>query len=259
MFCGSSQSDRLARHGRPWLRCLDLLTEPTHLAAWRAALAGWLRAKHGDAPERTVCGHILSWYLRVPGDVAGALFHTARRVPLLRPADLAFRLAPHRPHPHAVALLAPGFFCLPDDPAAGMPQASVVADEHALAAILRTRFVAHAAQFLSIFGPTTRFGHHTLWAAATDALDRGLWLAGRMCGDEPSGVADAALVLPDKLAPLTSGSTLRAVSDLHGRTLWTRRRQSCCFRYALPDGQRPCGTCPRLDDAERTARVVARP
>lgn len=243
---------------RPWLHCLDLLTEPAHFQAWRAALADWLRATHGQAPERTVSGYILSWYLQVSGDVAGALFHIARRVPPLRPADLAFRLAPHRPHPHDVALLAPDFFCLPDDPAAGAREATVVADEQGLAAILRARFVAHVARFVAAFGPTTRFGRHTMWAAATDALDRGLWLAGRIRGDEGAGAADAALVLPDKLAPFTSGSTLRAISDDRGRTLWTRRRQSCCFRYALPDEQRPCSTCPRLDDAERTARTVAR-
>jgi hypothetical protein len=229
-----------------WRRCADLLDENSELRHWRSRLDDWLRATYGSAPERTVSGYLMSWYLLVPGYLGGLLFHAARRVPSLRPEDVAVRLTEGRPHPDGIALLSAGFACLPDDPASGMAEATTVTDEHALAAVLRARFVGHAARFVAAFAPTTRFGRRTLWAAATDALDIGIWLAGRVCGDEGAGVADAALLLPGRLDPFTSASTLRHLPDAAGEPRWTRRRESCCFHFALPGAPEPCATCPRV-------------
>jgi hypothetical protein len=228
---------------RTWWRCSTVLTQPAHFEKWGAELAGWLQATYAEAPDRVVAGYLLTWYLSVPGLLAGLLFHRERRVPELRPDALAFRLGEPRPHPDGVAVLDGRFACLPDDPAAGSAAATVVADEAALAALLRARFAGHAARFVTSFRPAVRFGPRALWAAATDALDEGLWLAGRYCADEAAGVADAALVLSSRLTPFTSGSTLVVVGAEGG---WTRRRESCCFHYALRNGQGECETCPRI-------------
>lgn len=235
---------------RPWWRCADVLAAPTALDHWRSALDQWMRARYGEAPERTVAGYLMCWYLATPARLAGQIFHAERRIPSLRPTDLAFRLAGHRPRPDGIAVLSAEFTCLPDDPAAGHPNATVVADEAALAASLRVEFADHARRFVAAFGPSTRLGTRTLWAAATDALDEALWLAGRQHGDEHAGARDAALVLPGKLPPFTSGSTLIdslavPANEVPART-WTRRRESCCFHYALTNGCGPCVTCPRL-------------
>lgn len=240
------QSDVEVRFGLPvdggdWVVCSDLLGEPERFDNWRKDLAGWLIEEYGSAPDQTTAGYVMGWYLHVPGLLAGLLFHTSRRVPSLRPTDLAFRISDEgRPDVNGIALLSDDFVCLPDDPAGNHPAATVVADEAALAAMLRARFAAHAAQFVSSYGPTVRLGRRMLWAAATDALDKGAWLAGRLCGDEATGVADAAMILPDKLAPFTSASTLFTEDGE-----WTRRRQSCCFHYAVP-GEEVCETCPRV-------------
>jgi hypothetical protein len=232
--------------GADWVNCAELLATPAGFDRWRAELAGSLTDRYGEAPSRTTAGYVMYWYLFVPGYVGALLFHHERRVPSLRPADLAFTTASPRPHPSGIAVLTPAFACLPDDPAAGTPETTTVRDEHALAALLRARYVAHANRFVRVFGPTVRFGRHTLWAAATDVLDTSLWLAGRYAGDEGSGVLDAALVLADRFAPLTSATTLRAVPGEDGRPHWTRRRESCCFHYLLGAGQGVCETCPRL-------------
>jgi FhuF-like iron-sulfur protein len=229
-----------------WVNCAALLSDPAAVDRWRADLAGWLLATYGEAPDRVINGYLMSWYLHVPGYLAALLFHHERRVPSLRAEHLSFRMARPRPHPDAIAVHHERFVCLPDDPAAGTQNATVVADERALATVLRGRFTAHASRFVAAFEPTVRFGRRTLWAAATDALDGGLWLAGRYGGDEAAGVLDAALVLPAEQAPLTSASTLRAGRDEDGRTCWTRRRESCCFHYLLDRGQGECGTCPRV-------------
>ncbi|MFI9012236.1 (2Fe-2S)-binding protein [Actinosynnema sp. NPDC053489] len=235
-----------ARFGLPeerggWVLCSEFTGGPERFDAWREALAEWLREQYGEAPDRTTAGYVMSWYLGVVGMAGGLLFHSERRVPSLRPADVAVKVAwGGRPHVVGLALLAEEFACLPDDPEADHPAATVVADETALAALLRARFAAHAAAFVGVFGPTVRLGRRTLWAAATDALDSAAWTAGQLCGDETAGVADSALLLPAKLDPFTSASTLRATG-----TGWTRRRESCCFHFALPNAE-PCATCPRL-------------
>lgn len=234
------------RYGLPpasedWVRCSDALADPSLFDDWRKVLGEWLADEYGSSSDRATAGYVMGWYLGVPGGLAGLLFHSARRVPSLRPADLAFRIGgDDRPHVVGVALLSDEFVCLPDDPAGNHPAATVVADEAALAAVLRARYVAHAASFVAAYGPTVRLGRRMLWAAATDALDKGTWLAGRLCGDEATGVSDAAMLLPERIEPFTSASTLRMVDGE-----WTRRRESCCFTYVLP-GAEACETCPRV-------------
>ncbi|MDQ3404193.1 MAG: (2Fe-2S)-binding protein [Actinomycetota bacterium] len=229
-----------------WISCADFLATPEAIPRWREGLTEWLVDTYGESPDRTTAGYVMTWYLTIPGYVAGLLFHHERRVPSLRPEDLAFRMAEPRPHPDGTAVLSPEFACLPDDPAAGTPAATVVADERGLAALLRDRFIAHATRFVDVFTPQVRLGRHMLWAAATDVLDNALWLSGRYGGDEAAGALDAGLVLNARHSPLTSASTLRTVSDEAGRAQWTRRRESCCFHYLITTGQGTCGTCPRL-------------
>jgi hypothetical protein len=231
------------RFGTPspdWTTCSDLLAEPARFDLWRKDLAEWMVEQYGESDDRATAGYIMGWYLHIPGTIAGLLFHTARRVPTLKPADIAFRTnADGRPHPDGISVLSDEFACLPDDPASNHPAATVVANEAALAALLRARYAAHAAQFVASFGQVVRFGRRTLWAAATDMLEYGAWAAGRVCGDENGGVTDAALILPEKLDPFVSASTLHLTTEG-----WKRKRNSCCFHYVLPEAE-PCTACPR--------------
>ena len=231
-----------------WLRCSDLLNEPARFDEWRSRLACWLRQQHGSAPTQTAASYVMSWYLYVPAYVGALLLHHERRVPSLKPEQLAFGLGPDRPHPEGMAVLSDTFYCLPTDPGSARPEATVVRDERALAAVLRAQFVGHAARFVRAYAPGTRLGRRMLWAAATDALDGALWRVGRQGGTaeaEGAGVADAALVLDVQYRPLTSASTLRMAINDDGRRVWERRRESCCFSYLLP-GEAECESCPRV-------------
>ncbi|GAB3136268.1 (2Fe-2S)-binding protein [Amycolatopsis stemonae] len=226
-----------------WIRCSELLETPAYFAEWRDLLAGSLQASYGAAPARTTAAWVLTWYLYVPAHVGALLLHHERRVPSLKPAELAFRLADDGPHPAGTAVLGTAFHCLPTDPGSARPEATAVRDERALAAVLRARYVAHATQFVRAYAPVSRLGPRALWAAATDALDNALWWAGGQGGTpeaEGAGVADAALVLDERYPPLTSASTLRLAENRE----WTRRRESCCFSYLLP-GEPECDGCPR--------------
>ena len=225
-----------------WVGCAELLDAPAGFAKWHERLSGRLTATYGVAPPRTTASYVLTWYLHVPAYVGAMLLHHERRVPSLKPSELAFRLAEDQPYPDGMAVLGDEFHCLPTDPGSGRPDATVVRDERALAAVLRARDLAHAARFIQVYEPLTRLGRRTVWAAATDALDNSLWWAGRLGGTpeaEGAGVADAALVLDARYSPLTSASTLRFAEGS-----WTRRRESCCFSYLLPE-EPECDGCPR--------------
>jgi hypothetical protein len=249
---GAAQGEIRLRHGLPrphpnWVRCSDLLAD---LGGWADRVTAWLKHEYGEAPDRVVAGYLLSWYLTVPAQAAALLFHTARRVPALGPTDLAVRFADDSPRPVETALLGDAFACLADDPAAHSPHATPLAGDAPLAAVLRGRYAAHAARFLTALGDALgeriRFGRHTLWASATDALDGAFWRTGQYCGNESAGATNAALVLPGALAPFTSGSTLRPAAGTDSADAWTRRRESCCFHYVLRSGVGTCATCPRV-------------
>jgi hypothetical protein len=239
--------------GGDWTCCEQALSEPAFFDRWRACVAQRLAEVHSEVPDRTTAGYVLQWYLGVPAYLGAMLFHSARRVPSLQPRQLAFRIDPG--WVQEVGLRPGRFWCLPGDQDAGHPDATEVPDEAALGGVLRREVVAHATRFLRVYGPMVRFGRRTLWAAVTDVLDTALLLAGTSFGSGQAGVADAHLVLAERTEPLTSASTTCAITDELGRTHWTRRRGSCCFYYALPGVERPCATCPRVDDAERRRRL----
>ncbi|MBV9164130.1 MAG: (2Fe-2S)-binding protein [Pseudonocardiales bacterium] len=253
--CRSSQWPSSQRRSAPWIGCEHALADPDFFARWRVMVAQRLAEQHAhvaeqtDVPEMTTAGYVLQWYLVIPSYLGGLLFHSARRVPSLAPGRLGFWL--DSAALRGVALRPGRFWCLPGDPDVGHPDAVSVPDVAALGAILRRQVIAHAARFLAVYGPQVRFGRRTQWAAVTDALDRGLLLAGRSFGSPQAAAADARLVLACGEKPLTSASTICQVTDEHGRTHWTRRRGSCCFLYALAGIERPCASCPRVSDDER--------
>lgn len=252
-------SDLANTQSAQWIRCDHALADPHFFPRWRGQVAQQLAEQLAEqqshapeqiqVPEKTTGGYVLQWYLVIPSYLGAVLFHSARRVPSLSPRHLSFRLDPAAVR--EVALQPGRFWCLPDDPDVGHPDAVPVPDEAVLGAILRRQVIAHATHFLTVYGPMVRFGSRTQWAAVTDVLDSALLLAGRSFGSPQAGAADARLVLGDGEKPLTSASTIRELTDDRGRTHWTRLRGSCCFLYALPGVERPCASCPRIRDYDR--------
>jgi hypothetical protein len=241
-------------HGLPaapgWLRCDELLADPRHLPGWLSDVtAAVTRAEGVPPPPVTPASYLMGWYLGVPAYAGALAFGLARRVPVLDPAAMAVHVGAVG-YADGVALLADRFACLPDDPAADHPDADVVPDEAALATVLRERVAGHARAFHAAYAPDVKIGSRQRWGMLTDVLDEALWTSGTVRGDPEAGIADAALVLGEVHPPFTAATTTYRVRDLRGREHWSRRRQSCCFFYAVPSG-RACFTCPRTSDAER--------
>ncbi|WP_371482418.1 iron-sulfur protein [Kitasatospora sp. NBC_00315] len=151
-----------------------------------------------------------------------------------------------------------GFSCLPDDPAAGLPGARVVADAAALRGELLRALAEHLSPVLAAFRPELRRGPRTLWACATDAVVEGLWQVATRLGEEERAVAALARLLPPPPAatgPFVGGAGFRAASA--GRagasadpgcaatgSSRTRDRAGCCLLYTVRPEQR-CAGCPR--------------
>lgn len=243
-------------HDPAWTRCADV--DAAFLAGWEHRIADELVRGYGRSHPMTVAGFSLDWYAGVPGLVGGSMYRLARRVPRLDRASLAFACDPAEHHPHAIALLDPRFWCLPTYPDAGHPAATVVADEAALAAVLREQVRAHADDFLAGFRPSARLPRRGLLGAFFDGLDTGVWFGGDPGPDAAAAIlAEAAVVLPGGTTGFREASSIYRFADARGREHVTRQRIGCCYYFKVAADDLPCTTCPRVDDGQRMARYSA--
>lgn len=233
-----------------WTICADV--DAPYLAEWEAATSGSIARAYGRTHPMTTSGFCLDGYAGLPGNIGGATFRTARRVPRLGRASLAFSRDPEEHHPDGIALLDPRFWCLPGDPDADHPTATVVADEAALARELRREVRAHADDFLAGYRGGARLPRRGLLGSFYDGLDTGVWYGGDP--DEPGVIAEAAIVLPGATAEFADASSLYRFVDVRDRSHIARRRIGCCYYFKVSDDGLPCSTCPRVDDAERVQR-----
>ncbi|UGY94257.1 (2Fe-2S)-binding protein [Streptomyces gobiensis] len=174
-----------------------------------------------------------------------------RRVPRFPADTVAFHRASGR-----MAVRTGAFACLPDDRAAGLPGAWVVADEEALRAEVRAAVAEHLGPVLDGFRPRMRRGPRALWGVATDEIVEGLWYVGQLLGEEQRALGEVQRLLPGATPPYARGAAFRELAGPGGERLPTRDRASCCLFYTI----RPkdtCVTCPRTCDADRVERLTS--
>ncbi|SMF39208.1 (2Fe-2S)-binding protein [Streptomyces sp. Amel2xC10] len=149
------------------------------------------------------------------------------------------------------------FACLPDDPAAALPGARVVADEEALRAEVREAVAEHHEPVLAGFGPRTRRRGRALWGMVTDEIVEGLWYVAELLGPEEQERArrELELLLPGSTRPYVGSAAFRELTAPDGRALPTRDRASCCMFYTVRP-EDTCDTCPRTCDADRVAKLT---
>lgn len=254
---GRSAQGRSAPDDDPtWTRCADV--DAAFLTGWERRIAAGLVRNHGRSNPMTVAGFSLDWYAGVPGQLGGAMYRLARRVPRLDRASLAFTRDPAQHYPRGIALLDPRFWCLPADPDADHPAATVVDDEVALAGVLRAQVRAHADDFLADFRPSARLPRRGLLGAFFDGLDTGVWFGGEPGASAAASIlAEAAAVLPGGTAEFRDASSIYRFVDARDRAHVARRRVGCCYYFKVAADDLPCTTCPRVDDAQRVARYSA--
>ncbi len=223
--------------GRGWLTTAGLLADPVARAALIAEESDEGLARYGEPlrPE-VAAGFALHRYAWPVCLLFSLPWFLERRVPLL-PAE---RVALRRSGGGSLQLAVrpAGFSCLPDDPAAGLPGARVVADERALDAELRAAVAGHLTPVLTAFRTELRRGPRGLWALATDELVEGLRYAAGLLGEERRAALALTALLPGGTAPFTGGA------GFHGESPATRTRVSCCLYYTVRPAE-ICSSCPR--------------
>ncbi|MEU3374880.1 (2Fe-2S)-binding protein [Streptomyces sp. NPDC006660] len=175
----------------------------------------------------------------------------SRRVPRIPVADVAHHRTLGR-----MTVRVREFTCLPDDPAATLPGARVVADEEALRGAVRASVAEHLGPVLDGFGPRMRRGKRALWGMATDEIVEGLWYVGSLLGEEARAMAALDALLPGTEKPYVGTPGFRDLTGPDGRRLPTRDRASCCLFYTVRP-EDTCVTCPRTCDADRVAKLSA--
>ncbi|MFF1843156.1 (2Fe-2S)-binding protein [Streptomyces sp. NPDC058217] len=173
-----------------------------------------------------------------------------RRVPRIPVEDVAFQRALGH-----LTVRVREFACLPDDPAAALPGARVVADEAALRAEVLTAVAEHIGPVLDGFGPRMRRGKRALWGMATDEIVEGLWYVAHLLGEERRAMTELEALLPGTTKPYVGTAGFRELTGPNGESLPTRDRASCCLFYTLRP-EDTCVTCPRTCDTDRVRKLT---
>lgn len=162
-----------------------------------------------------------------------------RRVPLVAADRVRVRVGRTGPR---VALAGPDVAVLPDDPCAGMPGTTVVADEEALLAAARTALVeCHLAPVAAALRALVPVAERPLLGSIAAALAQPLVTLAPMLPGDPVTAVPALMggVGPD-LAALVD---LVPVTTAAGATTLSLRRRTCCLAFAVR-GLSPCESCP---------------
>ncbi|WKX74494.1 (2Fe-2S)-binding protein [Streptomyces sp. XD-27] len=252
VFPGLTVTEEPPRHGDGWVAAADLAAGGAAVEAfldWDDAQV--LRDYGQRGRPDVVAGFGLHRYAWPACLLVTVPWFLLRRVPRVPVEGVSLHRTQGR-----MTVLVEEFACLPDDPAAGLPGARVVADEEALRAAVRSAVAEHLGPVLAGFRPRMRRGGRALWGMASDEIAEGLWRIARLLGEERRAVAELTELLPGPVGPYPTGASFRELAVPRGESVPTRDRASCCLFYTL----RPrdtCATCPRTCDADRVERLIA--
>ncbi|MCI4063242.1 ferric iron reductase [Micromonospora sp. R77] len=218
-------------HWSPATRLVDGTLLPRFL---QAASVRWGGTPHACA---ALAWKSYSYWAALPVVLGWA---SARRVPLLDPADVLVHFEDHRPLLTLGLRRSTTVAVLPTDPLAltGAPEIRVVADEAALLAQLRGSLLdAHLAPLISAIQAEVRLGTRTLLGSVASGIAHGiLRAADALPGSSTRSIGTLldALDLADlvELVPGPAGEP-------------TVQRRTCCLAFTLPRPKICQGCCVR--------------
>lgn len=236
--------------GEGWIAATDLVADGSPR---REELQARIQTRHKTTDRHFVAMTFFGasiWQVVVAGI---ASYLTTLRVPELKPANVAL-------HWNAdgwgdtLALVEGRFAALPDDPAAGHPDVTVVADRNAL----RAYFVEHIVRdyvppLIDLVSATSPLGKRALWGVVADrCVGTLIWLAKEL---NQTAICLAEVDALHQTAPFTGKSGILTVEHGTHQELFLKRN-SCCLSYKVPE-QIYCSTCPLLPLEDRIQRLQA--
>lgn len=222
-------------------------------------------ARYPGAERRVSAAFFANAYAYYLAAAAVAAYLAEGRAPDLAPANVALRLGTYtwsdgeasgEAERLAVRLLGGRFAALPDDPAAGHPDALVLPDSCALRAWLRAGLEAHLAPLFTAVTARTGLGARAQWSLAADALAALFLAAGRCLGDEARAQAEGLALIQAPGSPLHNPRTSYVTVEAAGCCETFVARGGCCLFYRLAPGGN-CATCVLRPAAERDERLRA--
>lgn len=165
---------------------------------------------------------------------------SARRVPLLDPADVLIHFEDHRPLVTMGLRRSTTVAVLPNDPLAlsGLPEVRVVAGETELLAVLRASLLdAHLAPMIAAIQAEVRIGTRTLLGSVASGIAHGILRA----ADALPG--SSVRSIETLLAALDLADLVELVPGPAGEP--TVQRRTCCLAFTLPRPKICQGCCVR--------------
>ncbi len=239
--------------GEGWISPTDLAPG----AVWLETMIGATQARLRTKAAAIIGSAILQSYQWPLISTAIACYVCDRRVPDLSVTKtLTHYNAAH--HADALAFLGEQFICLPNDPAASHPDASVAPDPSALCIALRTGIAAHLGIVINQLCIRLGCKPFGLWLNVTDTLAGTLiWLAQLQ---QPAPTLSQLEAEIETLICLPGSPLNRHQVELIELHYQEQRRvflnrATCCYWYKT-DGGDYCSTCPHRTPEDRRERLL---
>ncbi len=238
-----------------WLPATEIAC--AHSPQWQKYL-GESIAQSGLTDKRLHGYGLFNGHTWLMTTAAVACYLLDRRVPDLNPAHVRFGEVPHDGHNLTVLRFAqPHFFCLPTDPHAQHPDATVLQDESELRAMFHRQIETHYPPVMQALYEMSGYGPKAMWAQTSDNVIN--VLVGHVERSGQHSQLDALLAQFAKVggSPLNMRNGVLCVMH-KDKTKLMIDRASCCNWYRWPEAKgEMCMSCPRYSRAQRLALMLA--
>jgi hypothetical protein len=180
-----------------------------------------------------------------------------RRVPELHPAQCRLHLNEEGDF-DGLAFAEGRFIALPDDPAAGHPDVTIVPDRAALRMALHHQIVAHFGLVIDQLCTALCCKPRGLWLNVSDrCAGTFAWLMQAQAqAATPAMIEDEVYALVRRPgSPLNNRQVGPIVLECHSTTHLFLERATCCYWYKTEGGDY-CSTCPHRTPEDRHERLL---